>query len=247
MVYRNSVSDQIAINENDGVDPRRGGRDNRSLRPVSGPTGSLPSMRLRDNGSLAGFQFRGGSPFDRMNYQPSVQSINKLNAYLDKNDYSLSGGDGRSVVGYKTLRSPGRVYSNPNSGTRRVGGGDYSVAIYGPTKSDRENGGEGNNDRDNLNDQIPNPNQNSNGSSNNNASVDSTVTVPPVQDFGIADQISAQEAAESARRLADAEAFERMLQATANANDSPAQTFGGSAGANPNPSAWENILTSFPA
>jgi hypothetical protein len=107
----------------------KGKLDNKGrLIPGSGSTGAGYGSGLQDKGRL----------------NPTQQSSKKLNNYLDKTGYSLRGGDGRTVVGFKTVKTTG--YNNPfanRNGGVQIAGGKETVAIYGPSKKERrqESGG----------------------------------------------------------------------------------------------------------
>jgi hypothetical protein len=106
-----------------------------SVISAPGGLGFHPDLRLDKAGQLRGL--RGLKDWDRVRYSPSQASIDQLNDYLTTNNYSLQGGEGRSVVGYQTLRSDGQqVGGGPTMSLfKRQAGGDYSVAVYGPASA----------------------------------------------------------------------------------------------------------------
>lgn len=69
----------------------------------------------------------------------SHQSASELNRYLDENNYSLTPGEGRSVVGFKTLQTAPVFRGLGKTGIAGRRPGNYSptetIAIYGPAST----------------------------------------------------------------------------------------------------------------
>jgi hypothetical protein len=74
------------------------------------------------------------------------------------------------------------------------------------------------------------------------ANIESSVTVPDIQDWKVAEQIATLKATAAKKQAEEQAAFENVLQATGNMNASPAITFSPSDAVTANPSSWENIL-----
>lgn len=107
-------------------------------------------IRLDSQGRLIpGNTIRGvgsGSAYNKStNFSADKKSANELNGYLDKTGYSLTGGDGRVVVGHKTVNTPKAFFMNQNGGNFRDSRKE-TLAIYGPaakTASENEGGSSG--------------------------------------------------------------------------------------------------------
>ena len=116
---------------------------NRGGKALSASSGN--KTKLDSNGRLiAGSSFttgvgHGASLRDSNRFSPTKQSSEKINNYLKKTGYSLRGGDGRKVVGFKAVNTPSysNPVANPNSGGFHIPGGRETLAIYGPSKKER--------------------------------------------------------------------------------------------------------------
>ncbi len=121
-----------------------GNKGNKVAASSSGAKGRLDDKGRLIPGSSATGAGYGSGLLDKGRLNPTQQSSKKLNNYLDKTGYSLRGGDGRTVVGFKTIKTAG--YSNPfanRNGGVHIPGGKETVAIYGPSKKQQRGGGGG--------------------------------------------------------------------------------------------------------
>ena len=74
-------------------------------------------------------------------FSADKKSAEDLNKYLKKTGYSLTGGDGRAVVGHKTINTPKAFFWNQNGGSFHDSRKE-TLAIYGPaTKKPSKNEG----------------------------------------------------------------------------------------------------------
>jgi hypothetical protein len=84
----------------------------------------IPSDHIRGVGS--------GSAYNKStSFTADKKSAEDLNKYLKKTGYSLTGGDGRVVVGHKTINTPPASFAN-NYGGAYYPSRKETVAIYGP-------------------------------------------------------------------------------------------------------------------
>jgi hypothetical protein len=201
-------------------------------RVISGPQSSLPKLKITESGKLKKLQLGHRNLMDRVGYQASSESIDKLNDFLEKKGYSLEAGDGRQIVGFKTIKADSyRPMGGAGWGgllRPKVGGGRYTVAMYGAAPESRGGGdGRSNNNVDDEKDPKKKEEDSKRPAAN----------VPGIQDWKIDEQIEAAQKAELVRRAQESALFENMLQSISNSNQSPFNTY-----ASANPSAWENIL-----
>lgn len=63
-------------------------------------------------------------------------SSENINDYLKKTGYSLTGGDGRVVVGHRNVETPGAFFMNRNGGSYSPSRSE-TLAIYGPATSNQ--------------------------------------------------------------------------------------------------------------
>ena len=94
----------------------------------------IPSDTIRGVGS--------GSAYHKStSFSADKKSAEDLNKYLKKTGYSLTGGDGRAVVGHKTVNTPKAFFWNQNGGSFHDSRKE-TLAIYGPaTKKPSKNEG----------------------------------------------------------------------------------------------------------
>jgi hypothetical protein len=195
----------------------------------------------------------------RYNRQATNKSAQKINDYLERSGNTLRGDKGAPIIGFKEVHlertatggvpwmwAPGNAMSSGE-----LPGGKEYVAIYaGKVKKDggkkdggkkdgggEESGGGGESWRPSSDDLT--------GGGASERPVRSTVDVPEIQDWNIEEQIAEQDAAAIAEQAAEQALFENVLQSTSNANYSPAITYSPSTAVNPNPSAWENVLSAW--
>lgn len=268
-----NVGDKVQNKISGWSDSRGGGQDDKKpwiSRSVQLPgtsgyrlwtneDGGVAARNKDVEGALNGVQFGGLDAYK--NRMATARSADKLNKYLEKTGYSLEGGKGQTVVGYRPITLErtsfgGVPYMNSYQGglDGELPGGVEYVAIYSgkaPKKDGgkKDNGGEeGGGEEGFPGPPAPgslSPGGSRGGRGSGDGSVRSTVDVPEVQDWGIEEQIAEQEAAERARIAAETAAFQNVLQATSNTNYSPIQTYSPTNAVNPNPSAWENVLADW--
>jgi hypothetical protein len=120
-----------------------GSKGNKIVATSSGAKGKLDNKGRLIPGSSAIGVGLGAGYRDNGRLNPTKQSSKKLNNYLDKTGYSLRGGDGRTVVGFKTVKTAGysSPFANIGSGGVHIPGGKETVAIYGPSKKERRESG----------------------------------------------------------------------------------------------------------
>lgn len=84
----------------------------------------IPTDHIRGVGS--------GSAYNKStSFSADKESAEDLNKYLKKTGYSLTGGDGRVVVGHKTVNTPKASFAN-NYGGAFYDSRKETLAIYGP-------------------------------------------------------------------------------------------------------------------
>jgi hypothetical protein len=272
-----NVGEKVQNKMSGWSDSGNGGEDNKPWKTRSVQLPGTSGYRLWTNedggvaarnsdidGVMADVQFGGLQAF--RNRMATKQSAEKLNKYLEKTGYSLEGGKGRTVVGYRPIEVERTNYgANPYLSSYQGGldgdlpGGTEYVAIYsGKTKKKEGKKDEGSEEEERGGGEEGFPGPPSSGSlspggrggsrgggSSGDGSVRSTVDVPEVQDWNIEEQIAEQDAAAIAEQAAEQALFENVLQSTSNANYSPAITYSPSTAVNPNPSAWENVLSAW--
>lgn len=99
------------------------------------------SARLDDRGQIVPFSsdsYRNWQKRERRigsgtaRFYPDSSSAKELNDYLGETGYSLTGGDGRVVVGHRTVNTPRGIRGSSKVGVTRIPSRTETLAIYGP-------------------------------------------------------------------------------------------------------------------